>query len=177
MLGLACWGVCIRLYYKSLCRLILHFVYTYDHNLAEQIMDIKKDFGTDKRLEEEGVVFPFDETSSITVCRIGNDAFVRGYRRKVRKYESMMRRGKQIPDQEQTRIMIELYVEHIIKDWHGMQLDGEELPYSPENAKRMLEDYPDFRRIITDIATDMGTFQAGDDKTTEEELSDEAKKT
>jgi hypothetical protein len=48
----------------------------------------------------------------------------------------------------------------ILLDWRGVEEAGQVLPYSKENAMRILLEYKDLRDQVTEIANEMESFRA-----------------
>lgn len=122
-------------------------------------MDIRKTFGTDAKLESEGVWMDLGEGARIKVARAGNPA----NRRKLTKLMERHRvtlRTRNLPEDVLERITIETMAETLLLDWTGIEERGETVPYSLENATRLLTDYKDFRDQVAALAADMALFRA-----------------
>ena len=55
----------------------------------------------------------------------------------------------------------------ILLDWKGLQEDGKDLPYSYDNAVRILTEYRDLRDYVSDIANEIETFKLEEDEEAE----------
>lgn len=63
-------------------------------------------------------------------------------------------------DDRMTEIMIDVMAKTILLDWKGeLHLNGEKLPYSHENAKKLLQ-FEGFRDMIAGFAADEEKFKA-----------------
>lgn len=135
-------------------------------------MDLRKAYGTDLEKEENGVEVELEPGVFVTICRIGTKGFSDSYRRKTKKYQHLIKRGKSIPEDKSQEILIDLYAKYILVGWRGLELDGEPLEYNEENAKKILAEFKDFRNLIAEMSMDAELFRetnAGNEKKIEEE--------
>jgi hypothetical protein len=122
-------------------------------------MDLKKDFGTNKELEENGAWIDMGDGTQLKIARAGNKKAM-DYSRQVSKpFQTQIRFGK-FTEEGFTKLAIEVAAQCILLDWKNLQEDGEDVPYSKENAIRMLTDYPDFRNFVSASAEDIKNYQA-----------------
>ena len=56
--------------------------------------------------------------------------------------------------------------ETVLLGWDGLEEDGKAVPYSIVEAERVMIDYPDFRDIVMDIASDLDMYRAAQDEET-----------
>ncbi len=122
-------------------------------------MDLQKMFGTDKKLEEQGVWVEIDEKSKIKVARLGNLKF-REFSRKLQNNAKIATKYK-IDDFNQNDL-VKLLANTILLDWEGIELNGEVLPYSIENAIKILTEFKDFTNLVVELANQMETFKNED---------------
>lgn len=121
-------------------------------------MDLKKDFSTNKKLEDEGVWVDIGDGGKLKIARAGNKKAVSYSRQVAKPHMAQIQFGK-LSDEVATQIACEVMAECILLDWQGMTDGGVDLPYSKENALKMLTDYPDFRDYVSQIANERKTFQ------------------
>lgn len=122
-------------------------------------MDLQK-FRSDPAKEVEGIVVPVGEDAWVRVARHGN----RKYQTYLQEATKPLRRGLQlgtVKDEEVDAVVARAMARHILLDWGGLKEGGKELPYSRENAERLLTapNYKEFRNFIADIATDQQMFR------------------
>jgi hypothetical protein len=121
-------------------------------------------FKTDKSKENDGVWFEVDaDGASVLVARAGNKKYAK-LLEKITKPHRHALKSRNVSDELVERLMVEAMVGTILLDWKGLELDGKPLPYSPETAKEMLQEIPDFRRIIEDYSNDINSFKNQDDE-------------
>ncbi|RTL04403.1 hypothetical protein EKK58_10545 [Candidatus Dependentiae bacterium] len=119
-------------------------------------MDLDKTFGTDANLEETGVWIELDKTSSIKIARMGNK---RSKEMATRLNKSAKIANKYSLSDVGEDDLTDIIAHTVIIDWKGIKLKGQELPFSVENAKKVLKEYKDFRGLILELSTEMETFR------------------
>lgn len=126
--------------------------------------DIFKDKFTDKNLENEGVkVFLPRFECTIIVCRTGNKKHVEIHEKLMRPFKQYQKNGAYvaIPDDIQKKIeaaTVQSYAESILVGWEGIEENDKPLPYTVENAIRLLNDN-DFFSDVHDAARLPETFR------------------
>ena len=128
--------------------------------------DIRKMFGTNKNAEIDGVWQDIGEKVKVKVARIGNPQYQKAFRKITKPHKQALRRGS-LNDEVADKLLIKAMAKSILLDWSGLEEDGKPVPYSYENAVRLLTDYRDFRDDVSDFANDMESFRAEEDKETE----------
>lgn len=115
-------------------------------------------FKEDKSALEDGRWFEFG-TSRIKMRSLSSEKS-RTYRRDLEKREFSKYRmvKEEIPDKVLEDTLYRQIVDVIIIDWEGMKLDGQDFPYSKENARLLLEEFPPVRERIAAIVTDDLSF-------------------
>jgi hypothetical protein len=121
-------------------------------------MDLKT-FKTDLKLEIEGVWFPIDEKARLKVARYGNDRFKELMSKKARPYKQSIRNDT-LPDRIYDKILIEAMAETILLDWENIEENDTPIPYSVENAKRLLTEYKDFRDLVSNFSNEAASYRA-----------------
>lgn len=121
-------------------------------------MDLKKEFGTDKSLELEGVWQELGDGASVLVARAGNRNHAEELKRLTAPYRRQISLGK-LGAEVWEKISIESMASCVLLDWKGIKDDGKVVPYSQANALRLLTDYPDFRDMISALANEMSAYQ------------------
>lgn len=125
-------------------------------------MDIKKSFGTSLALENEGVWIELGEGASIKVARVGNKEN-KALLKKLIAPHKMAARNDKLADEVWEKITVESMAATILLDWKGIEDDGKALPYSKENAIRLLTDYKDFREQVASFSSELALFQSNNE--------------
>jgi hypothetical protein len=118
-------------------------------------------YGTDAESEVSGIKVEFGEGKHIVLARAGgeNDKFSRAMEIKGRPYKRQISKGT-IDEKVLRKIMIEAFADTVVKGWEGMtDAAGKELPYSRENAIKLMTDLPDLFDELIDTATNSINFQ------------------
>lgn len=121
-------------------------------------MDVAKLFGTDKDAEQEGVWIEFgSDGARVLIARQGNPRYQETIRRLRRPYANF--RAGQIPEAIALEIFRKVTAETVLLGWEGITLDGKPLPYSYDNALKLITDYPDFHEMVTTASSNLANFQ------------------
>ncbi|HVQ48492.1 MAG TPA: hypothetical protein VMS92_00465 [Mycobacterium sp.] len=121
-------------------------------------MDMRKTFGGDKTLERDGVELHLGGDAYITVARAGgtNVAYQHALQKRIRPYQS---KSGYIENDTYIDILKQTFADAVVLDWRGLELDGEPLPYSRDNALRLMRELPDLWDIIKTHAEKLANFQ------------------
>ena len=131
--------------------------------------DIKKLFGTDSTKEQEGVWHEMGDGLNMRIARIGNPKYQKRFQALSKPHRRAIRRGT-LADEVAEKLMVQCLAETIVLDWNGLEENGAELPYSVENAVKILMDYPELRNYVNDIANELEGYQAEEDEEAIENL-------
>lgn len=123
-------------------------------------MDLEKEYGTDKKLEEEGIWLPLEvgRDGEVLLARIQNV----NWRRLARKLPKQIRKQMNddlLPEGTMDEITAELMSKTIVLGWRGLTINGAEVEYSQERCMEILLKYPDFRSRLYEMASDMENFR------------------
>lgn len=117
-------------------------------------------FKTDRKAELAGVWKAIGDGAEVLVARAGNPRHRMASRRAYRPHLAQVRAGT-LDAEVSDRIEAEIIAETILLGWKGLQDErGQEIPFSRSAAAQLLTDYPDFRRLVADLADDMEAFRA-----------------
>lgn len=105
-----------------------------DDNLNRIKFDISQ-FRVDQELVDSGVWVDLGADASICIRSLDYSPFTDEFRKATKPYMTM---GRDVPEDDQKAIMIRLVAKHIITDWKGIFDGDDELPYSVDNALRVL---------------------------------------
>lgn len=114
-------------------------------------------FRKDEDLINAGVRVPMGSDASITVRSFDYAPFVEDFRRAIKPYQDL---GREIPEEDQNEIMVRLIVKHLLLDWENIFIDDELVPFSAENAKRVLTEFPKFRDMVVAEMRRLENFRA-----------------
>jgi len=121
-------------------------------------MDLAKVYGTNKKLEVEGVWVELDPASSVLIARLGNKNYRETVKDLTGPYRLQIQNGT-LPDHLNEKIAIEALATDVLLDWNGIEVNGKSVPYSKEKAIELLTDMPDFREVIARMASNIELFQ------------------
>lgn len=114
-------------------------------------MDIFNSFATDAKVEVEGRWVPLSKDAKVLVARSGNQRFVE-LMRKTLKQNSVNLDDKSKENQELIeKLVLDVTAETVLLGWEGLTFKGEPLPYSRENAIKLLA-VKDFRTKVQELA-------------------------
>lgn len=122
-------------------------------------MDLTK-FATDP-VKEAGTWVSYDATSRFLIGAMNNDAFTNRVRELRDPILKSLPRGQQIDPVTADAIMVQAMSELTLLGWEGVQINGQELPYSREAAKAALGEprLRAFREWVYDQATKLDNFR------------------
>lgn len=116
-------------------------------------MDFHKEFAIDKEAAEKGRWFPLAEDGKVKVCRLNNPAFKAECVRLQKPHLHILRSKSAEKEALLDDITRKAMAKTILVDFEGIVLNGEPIPYSPENAYYLFVKYPDFQEKISQLAT------------------------
>jgi len=119
------------------------------------MFDLEK-LATDPRKEEDGVWKPITGDAQVKVARANNPK----YRAALMKYQKKFCGLVIDPTSEEfEKAVIYAMAEAILVDWENLAIKGELIPYSVENAIKILTEYPDFKELVSSYAMDADNFR------------------
>ena len=131
--------------------------------------DLRKTYGTNKSKELDGVWEDIGDGIRVKVARIGNSKYQKTFNRISKPHRKALRRGT-LKEDIAEKLMIDCMVDAVLLDWENVELDGQVIPYSKENATKILTEFKDFRDTINDYANDMAIFMEEDAEELEDQL-------
>src|SRR5687767_1596968 len=121
------------------------------------MIDISK-FRTDPNLESEGVWVPIGEGARIKIARSGNAKGAELFERLTDPPDIKLAiRAGTLSVEKLNEIMTEVLSQAVLLDWEGITENGKLLPYTKENAKRILA-IKDFRKLVLDLSQEQELF-------------------
>lgn len=106
---------------------------------------------TDADKETEGTWVPVSDGVDFKVKRFGG--------RNSLNIKEAYSRGKRKGDKETEEDTARQFVNSCLSGWRGVKANGEELPFSEENAVNLLVDLPDLLDYLFDYAKEMDNFK------------------
>jgi hypothetical protein len=95
----------------------------------------------ERSLIDEAKTFPLGDTESITMLPTGGEKARRAFQKMMEPYAPRLDAGGKLTDEENKKLNVRFYAEHIVKGWEGIRgRDGEIIPYSKENAAALFSD-------------------------------------
>lgn len=130
-------------------------------------MSLYKTFKTDENLETAGVNLNYGKNSKgadilIKVARAGgsNKAYSKALTNKTRPIRRQIQTGTMSEEAMQSLIR-EVYAETVVIGWEGVEgPDGEAIPFSVENVKKVFSDLPDLFADVQSQAQEIAIFRA-----------------
>jgi hypothetical protein len=131
----------------------------------EEIMSIFKQFGTDKKLEQEGVLveYPANEDGSIPTFRLArmcrsNKRYVKAVEVATRPHKRAIELGTIKPEVAE-EIFLDVFVGAILLGWENILNEkGEDVKFSKDEAKRIMKMLPDLYDDLQEKSRNMSTF-------------------
>lgn len=121
-------------------------------------MDLKKTFGTNKDAEINGVWHTVGN-ARLLIARVNNQNYQRVLRRLISPNTTIVNTNSEESQELIKDYTLQAMAQAILVDWENLKEDDKEIPYSPENAYRILKEYPDFLELVSQKATDLKFYR------------------
>lgn len=113
-------------------------------------------YGSDRQKEKAGVPFYIDKDS---------DTYIRVARWTSRNLEfskahaEMTLRMADADDEQREEASMQLFIRHLITGWNNIiDKEGNDLPFSSDNAMMLLEDLPDLTQLLFNFSLDRTNY-------------------
>jgi len=126
---------------------------------------------TDAKLER-GTWVRLDPTCRVKVVYTNSPEYQFKQKQAMKPYRTVLAKTRDFDDamsqEDQDKLTVQLIVDYVLLDWEGVEYgtDGEGkailLPYSKENARKVLTDVPAFRQMVEEAAATLSNFRAHD---------------
>ena len=127
-------------------------------------VDIFNDFAVNETAALDGVWVPYRGDIEFCIAKNGNKNFRKHAQVVFKKHGRMLEQGGEVAEAKSRELMIELMAKTILIGWKGdVQLKGEALEYSQENAKKLLA-IDGFREWVDTQAKDEAQYKAVKDE-------------
>ena len=118
------------------------------------MFELKREFKTDKRLEESGKWFNINHGAKLKIARIDNKRYNEYWRSKVKEASEKSPDQK---DEDALNIVIDCVARFILVDWSGICEDGNEIEYTIGKGIEYLN-MKDFRNLVVSLAENRQNF-------------------
>lgn len=118
-------------------------------------------FKTDDNLEQAGVIIDLGDSGKFRIARAGgsNKKYQQRLEALMRPHRRLVQAGTLGNDIAET-VMKNVIIDAILLGWDGVTgPDNKPLPFTRENAKKLLDDLPDLLTTIRDCALDATVFR------------------
>lgn len=117
-------------------------------------------FKTNENTEEAGVWVNFGDDVRVRVRRLKSRASQAARAELDKPFAPEIRRGT-MPEDKLKELAIKQVARGVIAEWEGVtDADGNALPYTPENAFKVLTDLPEFAEAIIEISMNAENYKA-----------------
>jgi len=123
--------------------------------------NLDKLFKTEKALETEGIWFDISETTGFRLKRFGgaNNPKVKELMNRLYKPYARMIENGTFPLEKEMELTARIFVMSAMTDWRGVEIDGQEKPFSVEEAVKLLIQLPELYEALYSHATDFKNFK------------------
>jgi|GEM_PF-1680540 len=119
----------------------------------------------DPRKVEDGVWVPYKADIRFRVAKLDNARHTARRRELQQSDQYRLRlRSPATAEEANRELGVQLVAETILLDWEHVELDGVALPFTVENAMRVLTDFPDVLAFIVAVASDSQTYRLRTDE-------------
>lgn len=130
-------------------------------------MSLYNQFGTDKKVEKEGVILQYGNTADgkpiqIKICRAGgaNVAYNKAMEAKTKPYRRQLQNGT-LDIEVMTSILREVYADTVVIGWSNVEgADGKSMAFTRENVIKLFTDLPELFADVQEQATNLALFRA-----------------
>lgn len=126
-------------------------------------MDLRKAFATNKKKEAEGVWVKGEEGAEFLIARANNPQAEKMTVELMRPHRRRARAGT-LPEEIQKDVSYTVLANCVLLGWKSVQIDGKDVPYTPEAAKQLFVEMPDFADFIAGYAMETTLFQDREEK-------------
>ncbi len=133
--------------------------------LIKEMMKMKTNldalFKTDKKCESEGIWFDVSSEIGFLIKRFGgaNSPKVKAAMARLYKPYARMIENDTMPEEDQRRIIIKVFVDSSMLDWKGVEIDGVETKFSTDVAIKFLEGLPVLFDNLMKYASDYSNYK------------------
>lgn len=122
------------------------------------MLDLVEKYATDHHKEVDGTWVTLGGEGRILLARIGNVNWQDALKKVPTNLRAQMESGK-LDSRVTEGIIAKLLANTVLLDWEGLAEGEVEVPYSKENALRLLTELKDFRDMVFEYAGDIENFR------------------
>lgn len=113
-----------------------------------------------KEIDDKPKRFPLSQTSGITLIPMGGETAQRAFNELMRPYESRLKMGSALTEDESKELNIKFMVDTIVKGFDGFEgSDKQPVEYSKEVLTAMFSKMPRFLALVMNIAKEEDNFE------------------
>lgn len=121
-------------------------------------MDIFATYAVNEDLENNGTWVEMGDARFL-VARAGNKAYSKMFTKEYERNQRALDRKDAAADELAERLMVKVIAKTILLGWENVKFSGVDMPYSVENAEKLLA-IKDFRRDVMKMADDFDAYKA-----------------
>ena len=123
-------------------------------------MDLRKRFGTNDRLEQDGVEVHIEGDTYITLARAGgsNTRYENAMRKHFAPYRRALDAGT-LDNKTATEVLQKAYADAVVLGWQGVELDGEPLAFNRDNVFKLFTELPELWKVVQEEATRLANYR------------------
>lgn len=121
-------------------------------------MDIFDTYATDENLERDGAWVELSPTAKLKVARSNTAEYAKLLNKLADERRPELDLGGDVAEQVSTEILVEVMAQTILRDWQGLTFKKVPMPYSVENAKKLLG-VRDFRVRVAQISDERAHYR------------------
>lgn len=123
--------------------------------------NLHKSYATDADIEKEGIWVNVGDGVEFKVKRFGgaNTGLKKVLAKRYKPFAKLAEKGL-LPEDKEKEIYVTSFVEACLCDWRGLQdEEGNDIPFSSDDAKKILIELPDLLDIVMTQAQDAENFK------------------
>jgi len=125
-------------------------------------MDLYREFGTNKELEQKGIKVSPMEGIYFWIKRTGgsNRAYSEQATKRLRPHLQKFNNGKSLQLDQIQEINIQLFVEYALTSWENVtDRQGNPLPFTKENATKLLSELPELYSFLSEESNNLENYR------------------
>lgn len=125
-------------------------------------MDIRKQFGTNRKAEEAGVWIDIGQGARVKVARSTSPTYRKKLEDVIRPHRGVIN-ARAMDDKTAHGLFCKAAAGTLLVDWAGIEVDGKAVPFSVADAEQLMIDVPDFYNAIKGFADDAALYREQDE--------------
>lgn len=117
-------------------------------------------FKRDTTLEREGVWFEVSSGTQFLLRRFGgsNIEVKKAMLKFYKPYAKLIEKNL-LPESKEKEVYVKAFVDSSLIDWKGVEIEGEEAPFTFDNAVKLLVSLPELTEALMEHSQDQSNFQ------------------